>query len=480
MTNSGPVRHALILGGGLAGTLAASVASRLADTVTVVDRDHFPDEPGVRKGVPQARHTHAMVSGGILALEELMPGVAAELHEAGAQHLDIPGRYLALGPNGWFPRYDSGHYVVGCSRALLDWTLRARLAAATNVTYLEGTDVLGLTGDAERVTGAKLRDRATKEVSAVEADLVVDATGRGSSITDWLTAFGLPETPEVTVDPGIFYATRVFRAVEGVGENFPAVNIQGNPSARRVRATGMLLPIEDGLWSVTLSGAPGGHPPVDDEGFREFAAGLPHPVIAEAIAHAEPVGPVLGFAAHANRRRHFERLPSWPRGLVVLGDAQTTLNPIFGHGMAVAAKSAVVLRDGLVESGTAGTRAIQRAIGKTAEDAWMIATGEDLRYPQTTGKRGGAAAKLTYRLQDWLGRAGTTRRKVADAQMAVITLSAPAAELVKPAILLDARRAKPAPALTEPPFTPEEKAALARAGGGAAVPAAQRSEDVSS
>jgi 2-polyprenyl-6-methoxyphenol hydroxylase-like FAD-dependent oxidoreductase len=450
-------RHALVLGGGLAGTLAAAAVAELADAVTVIDRDHFPDAPADRKGVPQSRHTHGLVSGGVRAVDALLPGTSAALFEAGAQRIGVPDRYLALGPHGWFPRYPGEQYILGCSRSLLDWTLRSRLREqAPSITYLEGTEVLGLLGDAERVTGARTRHRGTREETDIEADLVVEATGRGSAVTDWLAALGLPAVEEESVDAGIFYATRLFRVLDGAGEDFPAINIQANPGAERVRAAGMVIPIEGGRWSITLSGATGGHPPVDDAGFQAFAESLPHPVIGELTARAEPLGPAFGFAAHANRKRHFGKAKAWPAGFVVVGDAQTTLNPVYGHGMAVAAKSAVALREGLVAHGLAGTRAVQRAIAATATDAWAIATGEDLRHRTTVGRRP-PGSNAVYKLQDRLAKAAPSRPAIAAAQIEVITLVAPASVLVKPGVLLDALRGPDRPALTEPPLTDAER-----------------------
>ncbi|WP_433655212.1 NAD(P)/FAD-dependent oxidoreductase [Nocardia sp. CA-128927] len=451
------ISHALVLGGGLAGLLSAIVLADRAESVTVVERDKFPDSQAHRKGVPHSKHTHGLVSGGARALDELLPGATDSLFNAGAQRIGIPDRYLALGPHGWFPRYRDTEFVIGCSRSLLDWTVLSRLRAANNVRYIEAADVVELTGDSTRVTGARIKSRATGEYTTIAADFVVDATGRNSAAPEWLTKLGLPAVEEVCIDHTIFYATRIYRAPAGAGVDFPAVNIQANPTLARVRGSGMLIPIEDNQWSVTLSGAEGGHPPIDDQGFRDFAADLPHPVIAELIAAAEPLGAAFGFGAPANRRRYFEKLSSWPNGFAVLGDANTVFNPVYGHGMGVIAQAALALRDGLQAHGPSGAKLIQRGIAKTAQDAWTIATNEDLRYPQTVGPRPGRAGQLGYRFQDWLGRASANNRVVAAAQMEVITLAAPPTVLLKPKVLLEAWRTRIEAPLTSPPFTPDEQ-----------------------
>lgn len=96
-----------------------------------------------------------------------------------------------------------------------------------------------------------------------------------------------------------------------------------------------------------MAGTRGAEPPAGEDEFEPFARRLRHPVIADMIRAAVPVGPVHGFRSTANRRRRFAKMPAWPEGLVVLGDALCTFNPVCGHGMSVAAQSAAVLADEL-------------------------------------------------------------------------------------------------------------------------------------
>ncbi|GAA2778798.1 FAD-dependent oxidoreductase [Crossiella cryophila] len=457
------LEHALVLGGGLAGTLAAFALLQHADTITVVDRDRLSGEQSRRKGAPHARHTHVLVSGGARAIDELVPGTTKTLLAAGAQLINLPGRYLTLAPDGgWFPRFPGTQYILGSSRDLLESTLRSRLREHQHVRFMDDTDVVGLTGDAAAVTGARLRTRSTGHLLDEAADLVIDTTGRGSDAVGWLTELGLPSVRESVVDPGIFYATRIFRAPDEAGPDFPALNVQSSPILTpEVRRGGTLIPIEDGLWTVTVAGATGDHPGIDDDGFAEFAASLPHPVLAELIAAAEPVGPAFGFRAHANRRRYFERQRAAPRGFVVLGDAYATFNPIYGHGMSVAALSAIALRDGLQHHGPEATAVIQRKIADTSNSAWTMATDQDLRYPQTVGPRPGLTTRLGYRLQDWLGTKGMHSRTVATAQLDVFTLSASPRQALRPRVLLDVLRSPRRPGLPAPPFTDDERHVLA-------------------
>ncbi|WP_086820227.1 NAD(P)/FAD-dependent oxidoreductase [Allokutzneria sp. NRRL B-24872] len=458
------MRHALVLGGGFAGTLAAIVLAHHADTVMVVDRDRLDDAEAPRRGIPHGRHTHVLVSGGARALDKLLPGITDHLFSLGAQRIGLPGRYMATAAGGgWFPRHEGRQFIIGCSRALLEATVRERLLDHNNITFVSSADVVGLTGDPARVTGARIRDRATRTERTIEADLVIDSTGRSSRAPQWLVELGLPEVEEDVVDPQIFYVTRRYRAPDGA-HNLPAINIMADPTRTdRVRGSGLLLPIENGTWSVTLSGTVGGHPPVEEAGFHDFAAGLPYPTIAELLDLAEPLGSPFGFKADANRRKHFDKLV--PPGFLVLGDAAATFNPVYGHGLTVAARGAVALRDGLARARAEASQDIQRAIARASQDAWMMATSQDFRFPQTLGPRPESRDGLAQRFQERLGRSAMSRPAIADAQMAIFTLStSPAEALMRPSVLLSALRG-PDPAvkpLSEPPFTPDEREVLAQ------------------
>ncbi|MCP3800688.1 enterotoxin [Allokutzneria sp. A3M-2-11 16] len=456
-----------MLGGGFAGTLAAIVLAQRSHSVTIVDRDRLSDNDAPRKGIPHGRHTHVLVSGGARALEELLPGITDRLYSLGAQRIGIPGRYMATAAGGgWFPRQDGKQFIIGCSRSLLEATIRERLLACQNITYVNSADVVGLTGDSVRITGARIRERATREERIIEADFVVDSTGRSSSASQWLVDLGLPAPQQEVVDPQIFYVTRRYRAPDGA-HSMPAINIMADPARTdRVRGSGLLLPIEDGIWTVTLSGTVGGHPPADDAGFLDFAAELPYPTIAELLKLAEPLGSPFGFKADANRRLHFDKLPL-PPGFVVMGDAACTFNPVYGHGLAVAARSAVALRAGLARGGVDASQDIQRAIAQASQDAWMMATSQDLRFPQTLGPRPEQRDGLRFRqrFQERLARAAMSRHPIAEAQMAVFTLSAsPVTAFLRPSVLISALRG-PDPnvqPLPDPPFTQQEREVLTR------------------
>ena len=158
-------RHAVVVGGSLAGMLAARVLSDLFDIVTLLERDRFTETPAARKGLPQGRHAHGLLERGRRALERLLPGLTGELVRAGAEPLDFTRDFAWMSPYGWYVRFPGDLLLLGCTRDLIDWGVRARVAALPNVRIQQGADVAGLIrgpGGA-RVTGVRLRSRTADD-----------------------------------------------------------------------------------------------------------------------------------------------------------------------------------------------------------------------------------------------------------------------------------------------------------------------------
>lgn len=371
---------AVVLGGGFAGVLVAQVLSRHVDEVTVVEGGRYPAGPGVRPGLPQAFHSHVLVTAGAQALEALLPGTLEALLARGAHRRGLPDGALILSADGWFRRHETGAFMISCSRWLMDHVIRQRaLADGVDgaVTVRERTRVLGLAGDASRVTGVRVMGE-DGSAATLRADLVVDATGRRSRAGQWLTAIGGPGVEEEVVDPGLAYSTRIYRAPPGLAADLPAIMVHPRPSSGRPGYGATLFPIEDGRWIFTLTGTRAARPPVDEPGFTDGARSLRSPIVAELLAAAEPLGGVRPFRATANRRRYFERLPL-PEGFLVIGDALTAVNPVYSHGMSVALLGAVRLDRELTERGArpSALPAVQAAVAEVAAESWRMATEQD-------------------------------------------------------------------------------------------------------
>ncbi|MDF5759117.1 FAD-dependent monooxygenase [Spongiactinospora sp. TRM90649] len=370
---------AVVLGGGFAGVLAATVLARHAGRVVVVEDDHYPATPAPRRGLPQAHHSHVLVAGGAAALETLLPGTLAALYARGAHRRGLSGDTLILTAQGWYRRCETEAYLISCGRGLLDQVVRRRALDGGAVPVREGTRAVGLTGDASGVTGVRVRRGTTEET--IPAGLVVDATGRRSQGPRWLAELGAAPPEEARVDSGLAYATRLYRAPARLAAAIPAVMLHPGPDGERPGAGATLFPIEDDHWIVTLTGTRGSEPPTDEPGFTRFARSLRDPIIADLMAEAEPAGPIRAYRDTANRRRFFERTPPLP-GFLAIGDAVVAVNPVHSHGMSVAALSALRLDAELTRHGPAALPGLQAAMAEEAGRSWRMATENDGLRPE--------------------------------------------------------------------------------------------------
>ena len=213
-----PRRHAVVIGGSMAGMLAARVLADHFERVILLERDHLPETPSHRKGLPQARHIHVLLERGRMALELLLPGLTTDLLAAGALLLDETGDLAILTPFGWSFRFRSGIQLLACSRDLIDWCIRRRVAALTNVHLRQEVDATDLVvaADGQAVAGVRLRPRHGGMVGPdgeeeLVADLVAVASDRDTHLPKWLAALGFATPQETVVNSFLGYATRLYR-----------------------------------------------------------------------------------------------------------------------------------------------------------------------------------------------------------------------------------------------------------------------------
>ncbi|WP_193511154.1 FAD-dependent monooxygenase [Streptomyces griseoloalbus] len=457
-------RRAVVIGGGLAGMLAAAVLSAAGvDEVVVVDRDELPEGPEHRKGLPQGRHAHLLMAGGMHAMEELLPGAGLRerLLAAGAHEISLSSGMLARTPEGWLRRWRrEGPAMVTCSRALLDWVVRSAVREQAPVRIRKAA-VVGLTGSAERVRGVRIA--APGGDAGLDADLVVDASGRGSRVVSWLDGLGLSGVRERAVDSGLVNASRMYRVPAGA-ERFPLTIVQADPYVSRPARSAMVMPIEGGRWLVSCGGSRGGEPPADPEGFLRYTLDLPDPIVGRLISGAEPLTDVHLSRSTSNVRRYLEKLPHWPEGFVVLGDALATFNPAYGHGMSVAAFGARVLDRELNRAGALTApglaRRVLRGAARSADPAWSMAVGQDVLYPGARGGRPTAADRVVTAYTRRMMKAATGSYAAASAIWDVTSLRTPPTRMFHPGAVLAALVGSPLPPSTEPPLTPGEREVL--------------------
>ncbi|NTU83531.1 MAG: 2-polyprenyl-6-methoxyphenol hydroxylase-like oxidoreductase [Chloroflexales bacterium] len=436
--------HAVVIGGSVAGLLAARALAGHYGRVTVVERDRLPDGPLPRSGAPQARQVHIMLLRGHSVIERLFPGFTAALAADGAVPLDLMGDSAVLTINGWLPQAPSSLRIHSCSRDLIEHHLRRRVAALPGVSFLDGREVLGLLATpGGQVRGVLLRRRgaapAIAPLEELAADLVADASGRGSKAPDWLAGLGYGQAPETVVNAHLGYASRWYHLPAGWPAPWKMRLVRSRPPLGT--RGGLIYPVEGDRWTVNLGGSAGDYPPTDEAGFMAFARSLPDPGFAAALESAEPISPIYGYRRTENRWRHFEELPRWPQGFVAMGDAVCGFNPAYGQGMTVAAIGAEVLGACLRSGGPAMARRFQRRLAAELRLPWLMATGEDFRLPTTEGVRPGAAARPVQRYLDLVATAAVSDPGLAEAFYRVVHLVAPPSTLLRPRVMAGALRA---------------------------------------
>jgi 2-polyprenyl-6-methoxyphenol hydroxylase-like FAD-dependent oxidoreductase len=379
--------RAVVLGGGMAGLLAARVLADRYPEVTVVDRDDLAVPDPERRGVPQGRHAHVLLARGQQVLEGLFPGLADDLVAGGAPHGDALADTRLYFSGHRMRKARAGLPMLSVSRPFLEGHVRARVRSLPNVTFAPPCDIVGLaaTPGAGRVTGARVFRRVDGSTAEVlDADLVVDATGRGSRAPRWLQELGFEPPEEERVEVDVSYATCLFRLPPDALAGDLACLQAPTPESPR---GGALARLEAGRWMLTLTGVLGDRPPTDPAGFLEFARSLRFPDIADAVGDSPAAGTPVAYRFAANLRRRYERLSRFPDGFLVVGDGVCSFNPVYGQGMTVAALEAVTLDRHLREHPTPRPRRFLRDLARVVDVPWQMATGADLTFPGVAGRR---------------------------------------------------------------------------------------------
>jgi flavin-dependent dehydrogenase len=412
----------------MAGLLAARVLADFYQTVTVLERDSL-DGQAPRRGVPQGRHLHGLMEGGRSVIESLFPGLTADAVGRGA-----PVTEVLLGSRWYLNGLRACPTATGlttllASRSLLESVMRERVAARPGVTLRPGTVVDGPVTAAGEITGVLARPAAGGDGAAIEADLVVDATGRASRAAEWLARAAQPAPVAERVDVNLGYSSRTYRyQPDHLGGDLGVV-VSTMPGSRG----GGAIRVEGDRWHVTLGGMLGDHPPTDHAGFQAWAATLPVPDIHQVITNAEPLDDPVPHRFTGSRRYYFERLSRHPAGFLVIGDALCSFNPLYAQGMTVAAQQAVALRDCL-RDGRAGLpdRYYLRAAPATGT-AWQMSVNSDLNHPGVRGART-LRTRFTNAYVHRCHVAAHADPQVARAFMRVANLVEPASSLLRPAM----------------------------------------------
>lgn len=388
-------KRAVVLGGSIAGMLAARVLSDHFAHVVILERDYLHDRPVSRKGVPQARQGHVLLQAGAKIIGELFPEIGDDMDGAGARGCDAAKELHWFHFGVYKAKINSGIRIYLLNRMLFEGVLRRQLRRRANVEFIDEADVLGLEMDADktRVVGVRYAPRREEGERLATGDLVIDASGRGSRTPRWLSEAGYPRVVESEVKVGVAYASRVYRVPRDVPE--ADLRRAAFPKPPETRRFGVMYPMGDGVLMVTLAGWLRDHPPTKDEGFTAFARSLPTPEFGEVLGRCKPAPAIHGHQIPSSLRRRYEAMERWPEGLVVLGDALCSFNPTYAQGISVAALEVERLRRRLEVTGRRRrsirspglARRIQRDVAGALMVPWLMASCEDLRFPQVVGHR---------------------------------------------------------------------------------------------
>ncbi|MDG4798808.1 FAD-dependent oxidoreductase [Micromonospora sp. WMMD1082] len=426
---------AVVIGGSVAGMLAARVLSDYADSVVVIDRDDLHTTGG-RPGVPQGTQLHALLPGGFLQLEQLFPGFREQALAQGAigappaarrNYLD--GRLKVVVP-------DDADSLAG-SRPLLESLIRQQVLRLPNVKTITAR-ATGLVFDGAAVTGVRYDVGGVPGVE--NATLVVDAMGRSSRLSEWLEEAGWerPALRRMTVN--LNYATALFRRREANPEHTVVLALH-SPARSSDVAGAAFFAIEDGRWMAMMAGYGENRPGRTAEDFvRRLREQFP-PEFG-AVADSEMLGDVQTYRHADSRRRDFDGLTRLPAGLVSVGDAVASFNPVYGQGITTAALHAACLSSYLRSGPDLGVPArhffaLQRVV---VDAAWSMSTSADLALPHVDGPypRG-------YRFSSWVSRQIVTAT-VTDVTIArrfneVVSMREHPSSLATPRVILGALRA---------------------------------------
>ena len=449
--------RAIVVGGGLGGLAAARAVSDRFHEVMILDRDQLPDSATARLGVPQGKHPHALLSGGLIALEQLFPNFSDELSQAGAVPInrgfdilyEIPGQ-------GRWPRVKLGRPSYAMSRPLIELTLRRLVEDLPNVKVQGGCRVLSIVGEPNTGAAEGVSFRTSDgKITILQSDLIIDASGNGSLSVEFLENTGRRKPEETRIGVNMRYASAFFDRADIKDDYKVAFTLPDPPEGSR---GGLILPAENGNYQAVLISRGDDIPPISESGFREFARELRSPTIYDALKHARLLTEVAPATFAESRWRHFAQVPDFPRGLLPLGDTICRFNPMLGQGMSVAAREAALLFELMGKTGPDLLPALALNFLTKAEaliaDPWAMSAIPDFIYPETTGVR---PDDLEQRLNflAGLGRVAVRDASIYQLLLEVRNLLKPLTALNDPAIVAAVEEE-----LRQPPFLVLESVSL--------------------
>ena len=373
-------KHAIVIGASLGGLCAARVLSDVCERVTLYERDDLPGGPENRTAVPQGRHVHLLMARGAQEFDSHFPGLLDDMVSDGVPILENRPDCIYFGAAGHVlgtaHRLQDEFTAYVPSRPMLEWQIRRRVEAIENVDLVRATVTEPVYDAARaRVTGVLLD---SDEV--INADLVVDAAGRGTRLPVWLEKWGYARPREDTVDVGIAYASQRVKIPDGLLAEKVVV---AGASHEHPVGVGALF-YEDGVWNVTTFGIAKAEPPQNFAQICALADEILPAHFSSALRQGSPLGEMAFHKYPTSRWRRYDKLDRFPDGIFPFGDAVVSFNPTFGQGMTMTAIQAGNLRK-VIESGAPDVaKRLAKATAKTTYPVWMMTVIGDLALHDAT------------------------------------------------------------------------------------------------
>ena len=401
----------VIMGGSIAGLLTAKVLSPYFSKIIILDRDQLFSNQQPRKGTAQAAHAHILLKRGLVGLDKLLPGFSQKVKSVGAVSTNATYDWQSLFPEGYLCRFKSDMELLCQSRHLLESTLREFVIENTpNLEIVENASVthVDLYADQRPEIQYTLND----ENIHLHADLLVDCTGRNTKSPLHLKNAGFGDVPKKTISPYLGYATRTYKNITLKDNYRSALIMAKDPNNTR---GGIILPIEENQYIVTLFGFSKDYPPGNESAFLAFANSLRADTVFNAIKNAEPSSEIKQFVKKDSHFHQYSKLKKWPQGFLAIGDSITSFNPIYGQGITTTITSAEILQKELLQYTSLemfDLKSLQRKICQNYNLPWMIAKNEDLRWPGTEGEKANGLLKKMHGFSDMVARASTKDESV--------------------------------------------------------------------
>jgi 2-polyprenyl-6-methoxyphenol hydroxylase-like FAD-dependent oxidoreductase len=384
MTIMANMNKAVVIGAGIAGLITARMLSEYYKEIYIVERDELPTTPANRQGTPQSFHPHRVLPRGHMILERYFSGYTNDLLDNGAYPSDAEEIVLVNPFGNLIVRPPAGS--ASSSRALLEWVLRRRVQNIHNVHFITNTEVIGFMSSEDRQTiiGVYTKERKkNNQEDLLTADMVIDSSGRSSKVIKWLHSLGHTVPNQEVLKVFLGYSTQYYKIPLEAQKQWRSVISDAQPA--KGISNGTLIRIEDDIAGTLLFSAGGEHyPSIKPDEYQEELKSLNTSEIANIVDYLEPLQAPRGYRTSESIRQHFEQMENWPSGLLVLGDAFCSFDPIHGQGITVAAIEAEIIENGLEEQirnpQPYFERHVLHRMQEAIEPAWWLSSIADLRW----------------------------------------------------------------------------------------------------